>query len=128
MNIIEKKSVELESFEQGKVTTLTCPRCSESGCLHQQRVFTWFRNEEDSVTGTFVVSDKNTTYSNDFTEQGGNPSERRDGLTIEFTCEFCSGDVPASHPCDRVVLYLDIVQHKGHTLMSWKYHKRDLWG
>jgi len=40
----------------------------------------------------------------------GNPSRRRDGLAIEFSCENC----PA-------ILELTIKQHKGETFFAWRY-------
>ena len=41
-------------------------------------------------------------------ELSGNPSARRHGIAIEFTCEQC-GDG----------LRLTIAQHEGHTLIEW---------
>jgi hypothetical protein len=44
----------------------------------------------------------------------GNPSSRRGGLCISFTCEACKG-------IDDNVLELTISQHKGTTEIGWRY-------
>jgi hypothetical protein len=44
----------------------------------------------------------------------GNPSGRRDGLSIKFWCEGCKG-------VDEDILELTISQHKGSTLLGWRY-------
>jgi hypothetical protein len=82
--------------------TLMCPAC---GCdhLHQSSAEVFFR-EQDAETGQAHL----------IAEQGilaipmeCNPSARRDGIRINFFCEEC--DYKPS---------LEIVQHKGYTLMS----------
>ena len=94
-----------------------CPR-KECGCdnLHQGRIDIYNRAEDkregqhvrvtcdslsnDVPTKTRVIVDEDLT---------GNPSGRRQGLSIQFLCE----------QCDRIFI-LDIVQHKGTTYMGWR--------
>jgi hypothetical protein len=54
-------------------------------------------------------------------DMGGNPSSRRDGITIEFECENCNGaPPPQQNPAFGLSKnYLHIVQHKGTTYLSW---------
>jgi hypothetical protein len=47
-------------------------------------------------------------------ENSGNPSSRRGGRCISFTCEAC-------HGIDDNVLELTISQHKGTTEIGWRY-------
>lgn len=47
-----------------------------------------------------------------------NPSSRRDGLVISFTCEQCSRDDPGD------VIELTIAQHKGSTEIGWRFSPR----
>jgi hypothetical protein len=44
----------------------------------------------------------------------GNPSSRRNGLSIKFWCEGCKG-------VDEDILELTISPHKGSTLLGWRY-------
>ena len=84
---------------------LECPACGGEN-LHQERVDSWFR-EEDATHGvhTSAMKDGGCFVS---PELHGNPSARRDGLTIAFSCEGC----------DRISS-LAVVQHKGLTLVGW---------
>jgi len=84
---------------------LDCPACGGEN-LHQERVDSWFR-EEDAEKGlrTSAMKDGSCFVTS---ELHGNPSGRRDGLTITFSCETCE-DLPV----------LSIVQHKGLTLVGW---------
>ena len=86
---------------------LNCPACGGES-LHQERVTAYFRHE-DSDVGMVVEVDRETVMAN---ANGdcitGNPSARRDGIVIEFSCENCS-----------VIPRLAIVQHKGTTYFEW---------
>ena len=84
---------------------LECPACGGEN-LHQERVDSWFR-EEDATHGlhTSAMKDGGCFV---LPQMHGNPSSRRDGLTITFSCENCE-DLPT----------LSIVQHKGLTLVGW---------
>ena len=99
---------------------LLCPQCGGNN-LHQGAVHVWQRSSEESKTGAYSCADharSNVQYDADM---GGNPSLRRDGMTIEFECENCNG-APPPHENPAFAerkSYLHIVQHKGTTYLSW---------
>lgn len=86
---------------------LNCPACNGE-CLHQERVTAYFRNE-DSDVGMVADIDRETVRAD---ANGdcirGNPSARRDGIVISFSCETCD-----------VMPRLAIIQHKGTTYFEW---------
>ena len=84
---------------------LLCPACGGNN-LHQDQVDVWQRPIEDGQQMHSIVGECMTTVG---IGGAGNPSNRRDGLTIQFSCEHC--------PADPV---LAIWQHKGNTYMEWK--------
>lgn len=90
---------------------LDCPKCSaapdDSNYLHHGRINIFNRDREDSETGTQVAVDGYLIGQRE--SMRGNPSSRRDGLTIAFTCENCAAQ-----------LSLAIVQHKGQTFIYWE--------
>ena len=78
--------------------------------LHQGNT-TIFQREEDAPTTTVIAQDDTRVQTSSFPSQDTcNPSPRRHGLIIEFSCENCS----SSHP-HRLAIY----QHKGSTYMEW---------
>ncbi|MEC5321380.1 hypothetical protein VSX61_20970 [Brenneria populi subsp. brevivirga] len=83
---------------------LFCPHCKGS-CLHQGKIEVFERQEDDKegthvvVDGSAISIDKNLT---------GNPSIRRHGLKIHFSCENCNNNP-----------IMSIYQHKGETLMTF---------
>ena len=87
---------------------LSCPQC-KGDYLHQQTV-EYFDRKEDAKTGLHIKLtygiDSNTVVDED---QTNNPSERREGLGINFFCEHC-----------EVEYKLCIAQHKGNTHIYWK--------
>jgi hypothetical protein len=80
---------------------LLCPACGDN-YLHHDKVEVFERCGEDSETG-FHATIENMRIEID-RDMAGNPSQRRDGMKIEFYCEGCE---------KRSVL--KIVQHKGIT-------------
>lgn len=110
------KSVEFDYSISDLGDGLTCPHCGEL-YLHQYRVSTFFRYGEDSTTGLAVTAlgfDRAIDAAQDppalevTSSMAKNPSPRRDGLRIWFSCE---------HGCDDPVL--EIIQHKGTTYVKW---------
>lgn len=88
-----------------KYDALECPAC---GCesIHQDNCATYWRDEEDSKIGTSTFSRAGkASFCHDM---NGNPSSRRDGISISFWCECCD-----------VISRLDIIQHKGSTYIVW---------
>jgi hypothetical protein len=91
---------------------LQCPGCGGVH-LHQVRTMV-FEREEDAVWT--IVSDVTRSGTNVATvpsDLSGNPSDRRQGLAIKFTCEEC----PAQPE-------LTFQQHKGTTYVAWRNTSR----
>jgi hypothetical protein len=88
-------------------TGLRCPLCEESN-LHQGEVIIWNRKGEDDDLGLMVRVDGQKYNADDDQFMAGNPSSRRDGMTIEFVCEHC-----------EAAPILAIFQHKGTTFLKW---------
>ena len=85
---------------------LLCPKCGFN-YLHHGAVEVFVRDGEDSDIGTRVKVDGHAvTFGRNLR---GNPSSRRDGLTVDFQCEEC-----------RCMSVLSIVQHKGQTFVEWE--------
>lgn len=84
---------------------LLCPRCGGSG-LHHISVDVINRQKEDSVSGLNIRVEGTSFTAKD--SLGGNPSPRRNGMTIQFHCELCGQDP-----------VLSLYQHKGETFMSF---------
>jgi len=95
----------------GQDNELVCPRCGGEN-LHHVAVTAYDRHEDD-------VRETVTTFRNELVASHrepaiatNNPSTRRHGLTISFTCEECSGDTE--------VIELALAQHKGSTYLRWR--------
>ena len=93
---------------------IVCPNCG-NGYLHHESVGIWDRGEDDVngknllITGIGDWNDKPLSFR--FNDEHGmtwNPSPRRGGIRIQFSCECCSA-VPV----------LAIYQHKGCTIIEW---------
>lgn len=85
------------------------PCCSSCGgfYLHQGDVEVFNRCCEDAASGLHAVVMHDRVAID--TSMIGNPSERRQGLTISFTCETCHASPT-----------LKIIQCKGETLIEWE--------
>jgi hypothetical protein len=81
--------------------TLLCPSCGDS-YTHQGDVLVVMRAEDAAHGLSVSVSPRPTVVVG--TDVQGNPSPRRQGLSIEFLCETC-----------HQVFGMDIYQHKGQT-------------
>ena len=88
---------------------LVCPHC-RFNYMHQGKVEVFDRSE-DGDTGDYVSVGGNggSILSANSILPPGNPSLRRHGLTIHFSCEGCD-NLPQ----------LNIYQHKGQTFVEWK--------
>jgi hypothetical protein len=89
---------------------LVCPQCGYLN-LHQGRVTVFDRSEDARMTVVNTV-DGGRTSTHLLPNPITNPSSRRHGLAIAFSCEHC-GDG----------LELTIAQHKGSTEFAWRRAK-----
>lgn len=100
-------------------TPLVCPRCGGSH-LHHVGVYIYSRREDAKETQ--LVTHWNTGTVTISTHLSGiltaNPSPRRSGLRVAFSCEDCDAfDEGETEPS---LLQLVIAQHKGETLVYWE--------
>lgn len=113
---------------------LCCPACNDgqltpsagNGNLHQAGVHI-FRRREDEKKGTVVYVGHEkvlTEFSGDV--KTNNPSFRRQGMLIEFSCELCHFDkdnfdegLDVDIDAAKDPFYLSIFQHKGTTYLGW---------
>ena len=94
-------------------TVLVCPRCCGES-LHHQAVTSYDRGEDAELVIRSVLEDGSAKIEAVSSDRNGNPSSRRDGLSIKFWCEGCKG-------VDEDTLELTVAQHKGSTLLGWRY-------
>lgn len=88
---------------------LLCPFC-RGDYLHSAEVVVYDRKEDAEITRVVTIGaaiEKKCLAS----RESGNPSGRRHGIAIRFTCEQCGPDVR---------LELTLAQRKGFTLMGWR--------
>jgi hypothetical protein len=102
------KSIPKFEIDYG-LPVLKCPICD--GVNLHQKTTSIFNRKEDEDTGVFIMIDGVNATAID---SKLNPSPRRQGLKIGFTCEECSVDD------EDVVAHLNIYQHKGNTHVNWK--------
>jgi predicted RNA-binding Zn-ribbon protein involved in translation (DUF1610 family) len=107
-SLIESSHVETREWNN-KASLLICPRCG-SDTLHHERVTSFDRAEDASQVVKTAVFAGNVSVD-PAASNTGNPSSRRDGIVIDFTCEQC-GNAP---------LQLTIGQHKGSTEIGWRF-------
>ena len=86
---------------------LRCPVCNNE-YIHHEDVEIFNRDEDSKIGQHTTITRHSASIDLNMT---GNPSSRRSGLTISFTCEIaeCNG-----------VYVLELVQHKGHTLLRFR--------
>ncbi len=69
-----------------KNAPLACPNCGDE-YLHHHSIEVYHRDKEGSDSGLMTeISAGATTVT---TNMDGNPSKRRDGIIINFSCETC---------------------------------------
>lgn len=88
----------------GEEAALVCPSCGHAFLLHE-RIEIFDRAEDESHGIHLTVFHRRATFD---TSLEGNPSSRRHGLKIRFSCETC-----VAQPV------LSISQHKGVTYMKF---------
>lgn len=90
---------------------MVCPRCG-SAYLHHQSVTSFDRSEDAQVLSETTVSCGEAKMKMVDSSTSRNPSARRDGLEVVFTCVGCE---------EGRTLSLFISQHKGQTEVFWEY-------
>ncbi len=92
-----------DQYYDGFGAELECPKC-KGNYLHHEKVEVFDRHEDKTDGLHVVVGDQDVYVDKDLT---GNPSARRHGLKIHFSCESCDA-LPV----------LSISQHKGQTYID----------
>ena len=92
----------------GDEDILHCPDCGSS-YLHHGAVTVYSRKEDNDHTLETRVADRVAESGIVPSKLSSNPSSRRDGISIAFSCEMC----PAR-------LELTFAQHKGQTELVWR--------
>lgn len=78
---------------------LICPNCNSIN-LHHESVEVFFRQKEDASTGLHLCCSKDGVTQDE--SMANNPSSRRDGILVTFSCEGC-----------RILSVFSLTQHKG---------------
>ncbi len=89
----------------GQEHILTCPYC-KSTYMHQSKIEIFDRAEDDKQGNHVVVEGDNISVDRSMI---GNPSARRQGLRIFFSCEGCNEEPK-----------LAVTQHKGQTVLMFE--------
>lgn len=105
------------NWDDRAVGMLSCPQCGGHN-LHHGSTIVFDRNEDEhKVQRTTVVH--NAAYSERVVNSdSGNPSARRDGSILGFTCENCHNPLGGTDHIQR--FQLKIWQHKGSTYLAWE--------
>ncbi len=99
-------------------STLQCPAC-EYDFTHQEYYEIFQCRGDVDTTGIRTIVQLNQTTVD--TNMKGNPSSRRDGMRMFFTCEGCHGspDESQNPPMFELLIY----QHKGVTIFETVYYE-----
>ena len=101
-------------YDVGETSVLRCPRCN-SDYLHQEETTIFTRGEDESTLIKTHEAFGKVEVETVPAKESGNPSSRRQGMTVRFRCEGCGGDTPD----DFILLILS--QHKGNTEIGWRF-------
>jgi hypothetical protein len=92
-----------DQYHEGFGAELVCPSC-KGNYLHHEKVEVFDRHEDQTEGLHVVVGAQDVHIDKDIK---GNPSARRHGLKIYFSCENC-----------KALPVLSIAQHKGQTYID----------
>lgn len=92
----------------GEDGMIVCPNCGSTADMHPYSAEAFFRPEDGIVGNHVFVSHVHVKSTASGALPPGNPSARRDGVTIKFECLMCNTN---SSLC--------IIQHKGATYFEW---------
>jgi hypothetical protein len=99
-----------QEADGGYECAIKCPKCGEAiSSLHHETVKVFNRDSEDKVTGLYTEI-RGTKVETRRCLPAGNPSSRRGGVVINFSCEQCGPNVGN----------LCVAQHKGSTFLYWE--------
>ncbi|WP_289145070.1 hypothetical protein [uncultured Sphingobium sp.] len=98
----------IKTVDAGSMADLLCPRCGADNLHHGETVF--FDRKEDAEEVTRITVDGADVKVQHGVSNEGNPSLRREGMTIRFSCEQCIGPI-----------WLTFAQHKGSTEIGWHF-------
>lgn len=98
--------VKIEGFFDNQY--LLCPKCGGT-YLHHCDVIVYDRAEDAAYTQVTTVAVNKVWSQKIASSEINNPSQRRDGLAVDFYCEQC--------PFEGA---LTIAQHKGETYIGWR--------
>jgi hypothetical protein len=85
-------TIELTPMAGANASDLHCPRCG-SLYLHQLGIKVFHRREDGENVAVITVDGAKAGIELAPNTSSGNPSARRHGLSIEFSCEECSDAV-----------------------------------
>jgi hypothetical protein len=91
---------------------LACPEC-DGTYLHQEEVDIFVRKREDHSSNAITVDPYGSCHAG---MPSNNPSPRRNGLIVYFTCEHCHYNLKYEK---KLAFRLAIYQHKGETIIEW---------
>jgi hypothetical protein len=114
-------TVDLGEHCQGAIS-LCCPQC-RGDRLHYGRVTVFHRIEDDEMITQTVVTGPTATVEAVPNLRTTNSSSRRDGIEIEFQCELCHWEKNSDLANQR--MFLRIAQHKGKTVLEWRFEGRE---
>jgi hypothetical protein len=99
---------------------LLCPKCN-GDYLHHDNIAVFNRREDAEMVRKTAIEGGLVSVASVENKTSGNPSGRRDGLSIDFWCETC-GDAESDEVI-REYKRLHILQHKGNTFLRWEIIK-----
>lgn len=107
------RSGNIKTVDVGSHTSdLICPRCGGENLHHDGATF--FDRSEDAPQEVVIkVHGSSASSSIQEARLTENPSSRRHGMLIHFSCETC--------PSPKGRINLAIAQHKGCTEISWQF-------
>jgi hypothetical protein len=116
---IAMKYIQIHEYcETMQVYPMLCPVCKDPHTCHERVEV--FNRQEDADTGTHVtIVGSSVKVDKDVRD---NPSRRRDGVRIYFTCEHCHHEINIDSP---PMFQLLLIQHKGNTLFETVYYIED---
>lgn len=115
-NLVETIGIDTDDLE-GAIG-LKCPRCGFDYLRHIGVIVYDRATEDDARVNETTVH--NGIAELLVTNGEHNPSDRRSGLAVRFSCEGCS-DNPQDENEETVLIELTLSQHKGSEFIGWRF-------